>query len=67
MIRFPHLNHFMDQKLILTVVGVVIPKGLLTLLMGPNGAGKSPLLSAISRLRDFQEGSVEIEGPPLPA
>ncbi|AJC95207.1 ATP-binding cassette domain-containing protein [Staphylococcus hyicus] len=67
MIRIQHLNQFIDEKQILTDVSVDIQKGRLTSLIGPNGAGKSTLLSAISRLRDFQEGSVEIEGTPLHA
>ena len=31
-------------------------------MIGPNGAGKSTLLGAITRLMDFEEGQIEIEG-----
>ena len=30
--------------------------------MGPNGAGKSTLLSAVSRLFEYEKGTIKIEG-----
>ena len=42
-------------------INVDIQKGKLTSLIGPNGAGKSTLLSAVSRLFEYQNGTINIE------
>lgn len=41
--------------------------GQITALVGPNGAGKSTLLKLIARLYDPEQGTVSIDGIPLPA
>ena len=62
MIRVQGLNKTIQDKVILQDIDVEIRKGRLTSMIGPNGAGKSTLLSAITRLIDFEEGTIDIEG-----
>ena len=62
MIRVQGLNKNIQDKEILKDINVDINKGRLTSMIGPNGAGKSTLLAAITRLMDFEDGSIEIEG-----
>lgn len=61
MIKVQGLNKTIQDKAILQNINVEINKGKLTTMIGPNGAGKSTLLSAITRLIDFEEGTIEIE------
>ncbi|SCS29607.1 iron ABC transporter ATP-binding protein [Staphylococcus caeli] len=62
MIRIQGLKKSIQNKVILQDIDVEISKGRLTSMIGPNGAGKSTLLAAVTRLIDFEEGSIEIEG-----
>ena len=62
MIKVQGLNKTIQDKAILQNINVEINKGKLTTMIGPNGAGKSTLLSAITRLIDFESGTIEIEG-----
>lgn len=62
MIRVQGLTKTIQDKTILNDINVEISKGRLTSMIGPNGAGKSTLLSAITRLIDFDKGTIEIEG-----
>ena len=61
MIRVQGLTKTIQDKTILNDINVEISKGRLTSMIGPNGAGKSTLLSAITRLIDFDKGTIEIE------
>ncbi|MCE7785995.1 iron ABC transporter ATP-binding protein [Staphylococcus xylosus] len=62
MIKVQGLNKTIQDKAILQNINVEINKGKLTTMIGPNGAGKSTLLSAITRLIEFETGTIEIEG-----
>ena len=54
-----------DGRRILDAVDVTVAPGEVLALVGPNGAGKSTLLSVLSGDREFNAGSVEINGRPL--
>lgn len=62
MISVQGLTKTIQDKTILNDINVEISKGRLTSMIGPNGAGKSTLLSAMTRLIDFDLGTIEIEG-----
>lgn len=62
MIEIKNLDKAIQNKPILKNINVDIQKGRLTSLIGPNGAGKSTLLSAVSRLFEYEKGSIKIEG-----
>lgn len=61
MIQIRNLDKKIQSKSILKDIKVDIQKGKLTSLIGPNGAGKSTLLSAVSRLFEYQNGTINIE------
>lgn len=61
MIQIQNLDKSIQNKPILKDINVDIKKGRLTSLIGPNGAGKSMLLSAISRLFEYEKGTITIE------
>ncbi|GGG89389.1 ATP-binding cassette domain-containing protein [Staphylococcus pragensis] len=61
MIQIQNLDKSIQNKPILKDINVDIKKGRLTSLIGPNGAGKSTLLSAISRLFEYEKGTITIE------
>ena len=61
MIQIRNLDKKIQSKSILKDINVDIPKGKLTSLIGPNGAGKSTLLSAVSRLFEYENGTINIE------
>ena len=42
-----------------------IPKNKITTIIGPNGSGKSTVLKALTRLLNYQQGSVEVDGKDL--
>ncbi|PNZ32018.1 ferrichrome ABC transporter ATP-binding protein [Staphylococcus petrasii] len=62
MIQIQNLDKSIQNKPILKDINVDIKKGRLTSLIGPNGAGKSTLLSAVSRLFEYENGTITIEG-----
>lgn len=62
MIEIKNLDKAIQNKPILKNINVDIQKGRLTSLIGPNGAGKSTLLSAVSRLFEYEKGTIKIEG-----
>lgn len=61
MIQIRNLDKKIQSKSILKDINVDIQKGKLTSLIGPNGAGKSTLLSAVSRLFEYENGTINIE------
>lgn len=65
MIEIKNLDKSIQNKPILKNINVDIKKGRLTSLIGPNGAGKSTLLSAVSRLFEYENGTIKIEGKPV--
>lgn len=62
MISIEQLSFQVNGLKILNNINLEIPKGGITALVGPNGAGKSTLFSLISRLQEFSEGRVLIDG-----
>lgn len=60
MIKVSNLYKNIGNKTILKDVSTEIKKGAITAIIGPNGAGKSTLLSAITRLSDFDKGTVQL-------
>lgn len=65
MIEINNLTKRYGSHTVLDKLSLSIPKGKVISFIGPNGAGKSTLLGVISRLIDFDEGSIRIEGKEL--
>ena len=65
MIQIQNLDKMIDNKPILRDISVDIEKGKRNSLIGPNGAVKNTLLFAISRLCNYENGAISIEGKVL--
>ena len=61
MIKIKNLKKYFDNKCILDEVNLTINENEIHGLIGESGSGKSTLLNCISRLENFQEGSVMID------
>jgi glutamate transport system ATP-binding protein len=59
-------KHFGDLH-VLRDIDLEIAPGEVVVVLGPSGSGKSTLCRAINRLEPIDEGTVEIDGVPLPA
>ena len=67
-IRFESVSFaYRPTEPVLRAIDLEIHAGTTIAVVGPTGAGKSTLLAMISRLFDPDEGSVSIDGVPLPA
>lgn len=62
MIQINNLTQSIQGRTVFEKLTVSIKEGHLTSLIGPNGAGKSTLLSSISRILNFEKGSIKLEG-----
>ena len=65
MIEITNLTKRYGTNTVLDNLSLKIPKGKIISFIGPNGAGKSTLLGIISRLIDFDEGKIVIDGKDL--
>jgi iron complex transport system ATP-binding protein len=62
MIQVNQVSKKYGEQMVISNLSLNIPKGKITSFIGPNGAGKSTLLSMISRLTNYDSGSILIEG-----
>ncbi|WP_165939702.1 amino acid ABC transporter ATP-binding protein [Saccharopolyspora aridisoli] len=67
MIRMSAVDKFFGSLHVLRSIDLEVPKGQVVVVLGPSGSGKSTLCRAINRLEPINDGSVEIDGVPLPA
>lgn len=66
MIRMSGVNkHFGDYHA-LKDINLAVPRGQVIVVLGPSGSGKSTLCRTINRLETIDEGTIEIDGKPLP-
>lgn len=64
-IEFKNVSFAYDQKMVLTGIDLVIPKGRTVALVGPSGGGKSTIADLVPRFYDVTSGEVSIDGRPL--
>ncbi|MEV4732121.1 amino acid ABC transporter ATP-binding protein [Saccharopolyspora sp. NPDC049426] len=67
MIRMSAVDKFFGSLHVLRSIDLEVPRGQVVVVLGPSGSGKSTLCRAINRLEPINEGSIEIDGVPLPA
>jgi glutamate transport system ATP-binding protein len=67
MIRMSAVDKFFGSLHVLRSIDLEVPKGQVVVVLGPSGSGKSTLCRAINRLEPINDGSIEIDGVPLPA
>ena len=58
-------KHFGDYHA-LRDINLTVPKGQVVVVLGPSGSGKSTLCRTINRLETIDEGTITIDGVPLP-
>ena len=67
MIRMSAVDKFFGSLHVLRSIDLEVPKGQVVVVLGPSGSGKSTLCRAINRLEPINDGTIEIDGVPLPA
>jgi glutamate transport system ATP-binding protein len=67
MIRAEAVNKFFGDLHVLKDINFEVPRGEVVVVLGPSGSGKSTLCRAINRLEPINDGTIEVDGKPLPA
>jgi glutamate transport system ATP-binding protein len=61
-----HVNKWFGPLHVLKDINLSVDRGEVVVVIGPSGSGKSTLCRAINRLEPIQEGTISIDGVPLP-
>src|SRR5680860_893100 len=61
-----HVNKWFGDLHVLQDINMSINRGEVVVVIGPSGSGKSTLCRAINRLETIQDGSITLDGKPLP-
>ncbi|RVW09702.1 amino acid ABC transporter ATP-binding protein [Prescottella agglutinans] len=67
MISMQGVNKHYGDLHVLKDIDLEIPAGQVVVMLGPSGSGKSTLCRTINRLEPIDQGSVTIDGVPVPA
>jgi glutamate transport system ATP-binding protein len=67
MIRMVGVHKHFGPLHVLRNINLEVARGEVVVVLGPSGSGKSTLCRTINRLEPIDEGSIEIDGLPLPA
>ncbi|MBO9523952.1 MAG: amino acid ABC transporter ATP-binding protein [Nocardioidaceae bacterium] len=62
-----HVNKWYGQTQALKDINLSIARGEVVVVIGPSGSGKSTLCRTINRLETINEGTITLDGRPLPA
>ncbi|PFG27274.1 glutamate ABC-type transporter, ATPase component [Corynebacterium renale] len=66
MVKLDGVNKYFGDFHALTDINLAIPRGQVVVVLGPSGSGKSTLCRTINRLETIEEGTITIDGAPLP-
>ena len=61
-----HVNKWFGDLHVLQDINMSITRGEVVVVIGPSGSGKSTLCRAINRLETINDGSIMLDGQPLP-
>src|SRR6188472_1006611 len=61
------VNKWFGELHVLQDIDLSVRRGEVIVVIGPSGAGKSTLCRAINRLETIDEGTITLDGQPLPA
>ena len=61
-----HVNKWFGPLHVLQDINLSVDRGEVVVVIGPSGSGKSTLCRVINRLEPIQEGTITIDGQPLP-
>ncbi|MDQ3901550.1 MAG: amino acid ABC transporter ATP-binding protein [Actinomycetota bacterium] len=67
MIRMIGVHKRFGSLPVLRNINLEVTRGEVVVVLGPSGSGKSTLCRTINRLEPIDEGSIEVDGAPLPA
>ncbi|WUV29332.1 amino acid ABC transporter ATP-binding protein [Kribbella sp. NBC_01484] len=67
MVALTGVNKHFGELHVLKDINLSIAKGEVVVVIGPSGSGKSTLCRAINRLEPIDEGSITLDGQPLPS
>jgi glutamate transport system ATP-binding protein len=67
MIRMIGVHKRFGSLPVLRNINLEVARGEVVVVLGPSGSGKSTLCRTINRLEPIDEGSIEVDGAPLPA
>ena len=62
-----HVNKHFGALHVLNDINTTIGRGEVVVVIGPSGSGKSTLCRAINRLETIDDGTITIDGTPLPS
>ncbi|HSE71520.1 MAG TPA: amino acid ABC transporter ATP-binding protein [Nocardioidaceae bacterium] len=66
MVVLDHVDKWFGDLHVLQDINLTITKGEVVVVIGPSGSGKSTLCRAINRLETINEGTIRLDGQPLP-
>ena len=66
LVTLDHVNKWYGQLHVLQDIDLTIGRGEVVVVIGPSGSGKSTLCRAINRLETIDNGSITLDGQPLP-
>src|SRR5215208_6740610 len=66
LIELRDVNKYYGELHVLKDINLSIGKGEVVVVIGPSGSGKSTLCRAINRLETIDEGTITLDGQPLP-
>src|SRR5680860_567511 len=61
-----HVNKWFGDLHVLQDINMSIDRGEVVVVIGPSGSGKSTLCRAINRLETINDGTITLDGQPLP-
>ncbi len=67
LVELEGVNKWFGDLHVLKDINLAVAEREVVVVIGPSGSGKSTLCRAINRLETIQEGSIRIDGTPLPA
>nr|WP_206422744.1 amino acid ABC transporter ATP-binding protein [Nocardioides pantholopis] len=66
MVVLDHVDKWFGQLHVLQDINLSIGRGEVVVVIGPSGSGKSTLCRAINRLETIDQGTISLDGQPLP-
>ncbi|HET7306057.1 MAG TPA: amino acid ABC transporter ATP-binding protein [Segeticoccus sp.] len=67
MVVLDHVHKWFGDLHVLQDIDVAINRGEVVVVIGPSGSGKSTLCRTINRLETIDQGTISLDGQPLPA
>src|SRR6478735_6078076 len=66
LVELDHVNKWFGDLHVLQDINIAVKKGEVVVVIGPSGSGKSTLCRTINRLETIDEGTITLDGQPLP-